>query len=60
MHAHIRERASSSRSVEIGSSFGTDTRAEPREERSSSKEQYVSCIHLLDIYWTFIGCLLDV
>ena len=49
MHAHIRERASSSRSVEIGSLFGTDTGAEPREERSSSKEQYVSC----SVYWTF-------
>ena len=49
MHVHRRERASSSKSVKIGSSFGTDTGAEPRVERSSSKEQYVSCSHLLDV-----------
>ena len=55
MDAHIRKRASSSKSVEIGSSFGTDTGAEPRVERSSSKEKYVGCSRLLDVYWTFIG-----
>ena len=40
MHAQIREQAWNKKSVEIGSSFGTDTGVEPRVERSSSKQQY--------------------